>query len=64
MSAPDTNIDTQTSNHAGPLAGIGIVLGIVGLGFLGYVSYAFLAGEEPQGAEVQVIGTTGEKVDG
>lgn len=64
MSASDTKLEKQKNHHAGPLAGIGLLLTIVALGFLGYVAYEFLAGDEPRGAQTQINGLTGETVDG
>jgi hypothetical protein len=33
MSAANTNLETQKRRHKGPLVGIGLVLGLVAVGF-------------------------------
>lgn len=64
MSASNTNLETQKRRHKGPLVGIGLVVGVVAIGFVIFFSTQFLRGDNPEGADVQVEGTTGALVDG
>lgn len=60
MSAPDTNIDKQKKRHKPSLFGIGgaAVFGVVLL--IAFITWTTMQGQEPQGADVQVDGRTGE----
>lgn len=49
MSATDTNLDTQKQRHKGPLVGIGLVLGLVAVGFVVFFSTQFLRGMRQKG---------------
>lgn len=64
MSAANTNLETQKRRHKGPLVGIGLLLGVVAVGFVVFFGTQFLRGDNPQGAAVQIEGTTGERVEG
>lgn len=64
MSAANTNLETQKRRHKGPLVGIGLVLGLVAVGFfLVFFSGQFLSGTDPKGTDVQIKSTMGERVD-
>lgn len=64
MSAANTNLETQKQRHKGPLVGIGLVLGVVAVGFVVFFGTQFLRGDAPEGAAVQIEGTTGARVEG
>lgn len=39
MTAPNTNLENQKRQHRGPLLGIGVILVVVALLFVGYLAY-------------------------
>lgn len=60
MSAPDTNLEKQKRRHKGPLGGIRLALLFAALLFVGFLIWTFAQGDEPEGADAQVDGRTGE----
>ena len=63
MSPPDTTIEKQKRRHRGPLWGIGLaVVFAFGL-FVWWITYVAEEGNEPEGADVQIDGATGEPVE-
>jgi hypothetical protein len=63
MSPPDTNIEKQKRRHWAPLWGIGLAL-VFALGlFVWWITYVVDEGNEPEGADVQIDGATGEPVN-
>ena len=60
MSSPNTNIETQKRRHSGPLKGIAGVLILAGVLLAVLIGWTVYQGGEPQGAEVQIDGRTGE----
>lgn len=63
MSASNTNLEKQKERHKGPLVGMKLLLAVVGLGLLIFVAIQFMRGDAPEGAEMQVEGTTGAIVE-
>ena len=62
MSPPDTNLEKQRRRHWGPLLGIGLVA-LFGIALiLFWITGLVEEGGEPQGAEVQIDGRTGDPV--
>ena len=62
MSAPDTNIEKQEKRHKPALLGMGAaVLWSVVL-LVGLIAWVVYQGSEPEGAETQVDGRTGQEV--
>ena len=62
MSAPSTNVETQTKRHRGALYGIfGAVVVVVGL-FAFYLGYLAAEGQTPDNAEIKIDGRTGAEV--
>ncbi len=62
MSPPDANLEKQKRRHRGPLLGIGLVA-VFAIGLILYwIVEVVDRGGEPQGAEVQINGATGEPV--
>lgn len=61
MSAPDTNVERQAKRHRAPIWGIliALVFGIF-VGALLSTGTAFFRGQDPDGANVQIDGRTGE----
>lgn len=64
MSAPDTNIETQERRHAGPLAGMTLVVLFAGALLVGLIGWTVYSAGEPEGSETQIDGRTGVAVEG
>ena len=64
MSAPKTNLDKQKGRHRGAMTGIitVVVFALLLLGAL--LVFTSANGNDPEGAETQIDGTTGEEVEG
>ncbi|SFR44007.1 hypothetical protein [Litoreibacter janthinus] len=60
MSSPNTNLEKQKTRHAGPLSGMGAGLLFAGVLFVALIGWTVYQGGEPDGAEVQIDGRTGE----
>ncbi|SDX38540.1 hypothetical protein [Litoreibacter albidus] len=60
MSAPDTNVDKQAREHKAPLVGIAGVLTFAGALLVALIIWVVSMGGEPEGADVQVDGRTGQ----
>lgn len=60
MSAPDTNVEKQEKRHKVPLVGMvgGVVFALLLLA--GLFFFVIGSGDEPEGADVQIDGRTGE----
>ncbi len=59
MSAPDTNTETQKRRHAGPLAGMKLVVVFALVLLAALIGWTVYKGGEPTGADTQVDGRTG-----
>lgn len=59
MSAPGTNIDTQTRRHRPALYAIAVVSFLAGALMAGLVGHVLGNGDTPEGAEVRIDGRTG-----
>ncbi len=60
MSAPNTDVEKQEKRHKGPLIGMGAAVAW-GVGLLiAVMVYVFVIGGDPEGAETQVDGRTGD----
>ena len=64
MSAPKTDLEKQEERHKGPLIGMGAAVTWSVVLLIALLSYVFFMGDEPEGAEQQVDGRTGEIVAG
>ncbi|WP_281858010.1 hypothetical protein [Litoreibacter halocynthiae] len=60
MSSPNTNLEKQQRQHNGPLTGIAGVLVFAGVLLAALIGWTVYQGGEPQGAEVQIDGRTGD----
>ena len=60
MSSPNTNLEKQKRHHAGPITGMGLGLAFAGALFIALIAWTVFQGGEPEGAEVQIDGRTGE----
>ena len=59
MSAPTTNVERQAASHRAPIWGILAALVFGGLMGAAITFTAFVRGDDPSGAEVQIDGRTG-----
>lgn len=64
MSAPSTNIDTQTRRHRPALYAIAAVSFLAGALLTGLLGHVLDEGSAPEGAEVQIDGRTGLPISG
>ncbi|QQA43986.1 hypothetical protein [Pelagovum pacificum] len=64
MSAPETNVDKQAKRHRPSIVGISVVLIFVAIITVVFSVWLFAAGDEPEGADTQIDGRTGEVVSG
>ena len=55
MSPPDTNTEKQAKQHKPALGAIWLGLGLVALLFAAYVIYMIVSGEDPEGADTQIV---------
>ncbi|WP_417603055.1 hypothetical protein [Primorskyibacter flagellatus] len=62
MSAPKTNVETQEKNHRPALGGMKFAVGAALVLFTAFVIWVFAAADDPEGAETQIDGRTGEAV--
>ncbi|WP_116597275.1 hypothetical protein [Primorskyibacter marinus] len=60
MSAPQTNVETQEKNHRPALGAMKFAVGAALVLFIVFVIWMFAAGDDPEGAETQIDGRTGE----
>ncbi|SMX48704.1 hypothetical protein [Maliponia aquimaris] len=64
MSAPSTNLTTQTRRHRPALFAIAAVSFVAGALLTGLVGHVMDEGSAPEGAEVQIDGRTGLPASG
>ena len=60
MSAPDTNTEKQVEKHKAPLGGMAIAVGAGIILLILLITFVAVGGEEPDGANAQVDGRTGD----
>lgn len=54
MSAPQTNVEKEVKRHRPPLAGFILVVSFALALLVGLIIWAFAAGDDPEGAELQM----------
>lgn len=52
MSSPETNIETQSRRHRGPLVGMAVAVGFAAVAFLIWIAYVAADGNNPSDATV------------
>lgn len=60
MSAPETNVEKQEKRHKPALIGMGAAVVWAGVLLVGLILWIVYQGNEPEGAEAQIDGRTGE----
>ena len=60
MSAPDTNTEKQAEKHKAPLGGMAIAVGGAVLLLILLIIFLIFSGNDPEGANTQVDGRTGD----
>ena len=60
MSAPDTNTEKQAEKHKASLSGMALAVGGGVLLLILLMVFVILGGDDPEGADVQIDGRTGE----
>ena len=61
MSAPQTNVETQKKRHRPALGGMKLAVGTALVLLVGWLVWVVAVGNDPQGAEEQIDGRTGEE---
>jgi hypothetical protein len=64
MSASEKDLDKQRKRHKAPLLGFVAIFVFVAIILVWWIDWEFGEAEAPRGAETQIDGRTGERVDG
>ena len=60
MSAPDTNTEKQAEKHKASLGGMALAVGAGVLLLILLIAFVILGGDDPEGADTQIDGRTGD----